>query len=104
MIACIDLYFHPLGAIDTLGYIFQLIDIMQGANEPVITLIGGPAQKMPFFYYAPRLNLSMQIYSNMFKECVPLILLKNIAHFLLYGGCKATFFLSNPGLMTEFLL
>ncbi len=38
IIACIDQYFHPLGAVDSLGYIFQLIDIMQGANEPVITL------------------------------------------------------------------
>jgi hypothetical protein len=70
----------------------------------VDALLGGPAQKMPFFYYAPRLNLSMQIHSYMFKECVPIILLKNIAHFLLYGGCKVVFFLSNPGLMTEFLL
>jgi hypothetical protein len=38
MIAHIDQYFHSLGAINTLGYIFQLIDIMQGADEPVITL------------------------------------------------------------------
>jgi hypothetical protein len=38
LIAHINQYFHPLGAADTLGYIFQLIDIMQGANEPVITL------------------------------------------------------------------
>jgi hypothetical protein len=38
MIAHIDQYFHPLGAVNTLGYIYQLIDIMQGAGEPVITL------------------------------------------------------------------
>jgi hypothetical protein len=38
MIAHIDQYFHPLGAVDSLGYIFKLIDIMQGANELVITL------------------------------------------------------------------
>jgi len=38
MIAHIDQYFHPSGAVNTLGYIFQLIDIMQGANELVITL------------------------------------------------------------------
>jgi hypothetical protein len=38
MIAHIDQYFHPLGAVNSLWYIFELIDIMQGANEPVITL------------------------------------------------------------------
>jgi hypothetical protein len=38
MITHIDQYFLPLGAVNTLGYIFQLIDIMQGADEPVLTL------------------------------------------------------------------
>jgi hypothetical protein len=38
MIAHINQYFYPLGAINTLGYIFQLIDIMPCANEAVITL------------------------------------------------------------------
>jgi hypothetical protein len=38
MIAHIDQYFHPSGTVDSLGYIFQLIHIKQGANEPVITL------------------------------------------------------------------
>jgi hypothetical protein len=36
MIAHIDQYFHSSGAVDSLGYIFQLIDIKQGADEPVI--------------------------------------------------------------------
>jgi hypothetical protein len=34
-------------------------------------LIGGPVQKKK--HYAPRLNLSMQIHSYMFEECVPII-------------------------------
>jgi hypothetical protein len=38
VIAHIDQYFHPTGAVDSLGYIFQLIDIKQGADKPVITL------------------------------------------------------------------
>jgi hypothetical protein len=38
MIAHIDQYFHPLGAVDSLGYIFQLIDLIQGTDELVIIL------------------------------------------------------------------
>jgi hypothetical protein len=33
MIAHIDQYFYPLGAINSLGYIFQLIDIKQGTDK-----------------------------------------------------------------------
>jgi hypothetical protein len=38
MIAHIDQYFHPSGAIDSLGCIFQLTNIKEGKDEPVITL------------------------------------------------------------------
>jgi hypothetical protein len=38
MIAHINQYFHPSSTVNALGYIFQLIDIKLGANEPVITL------------------------------------------------------------------
>jgi hypothetical protein len=38
MIEYIDKYFHPSGAVDSLGYIFNLIDIKQAPNDPVVTL------------------------------------------------------------------
>jgi hypothetical protein len=34
----INCHFHPSGAVDALGYIFDLINIKQKANEPVISL------------------------------------------------------------------
>ncbi len=38
MIAHINQYFHPSRAVDSLGYIFQLIVIKQGVDKPVIML------------------------------------------------------------------
>jgi hypothetical protein len=38
MINYIDKHFNPSGAVDSLGYIFDLIDIKQGQDEPVVTL------------------------------------------------------------------
>ncbi len=38
MIAYIDQHFNPSGAVDSLGYIFDLIDIKQLEQESVITL------------------------------------------------------------------
>ncbi len=38
MIDHINKHFNPSGAVDTLGYIFDLIDIKQGHDEPVVTL------------------------------------------------------------------
>ena len=38
MIAHIDHHFHPSGAVDSLGHIFDLIDIKQAEKESVITL------------------------------------------------------------------
>ncbi len=38
MIEDINKYFHPLGAVDSLGCIFDLINIKQASNEPVVTL------------------------------------------------------------------
>jgi hypothetical protein len=38
MIDYIDNHFNPSGAIDLIGYIFDLIDIKQGQDEPVVTL------------------------------------------------------------------
>jgi hypothetical protein len=38
MIACIKAHFNPLGAVDSLGYIFDLINIRQGADESIVTL------------------------------------------------------------------
>ncbi len=37
MIEYIDRYFHLLGAVDSLGYIF-IINVKQAFNEPVVTL------------------------------------------------------------------
>jgi hypothetical protein len=34
----IDKFFHPLGAVDSLAYIFDLIDIKQASDELVVTL------------------------------------------------------------------
>jgi hypothetical protein len=34
----IDRHFHPSGAVDALGYIFDLIDIKQKDNKPVVSL------------------------------------------------------------------
>jgi hypothetical protein len=38
MIAYIDHHFNPSGAVDSLGYIFDLIDIKQSEQESVVTL------------------------------------------------------------------
>jgi hypothetical protein len=38
MIGYIDKHFNPSGTVDLLGYIFDLIDIKQGQDEPVVTL------------------------------------------------------------------
>ncbi len=38
MIEYINKFFNPSGAVDSLGYIFDLIDIKQASNEPVVTL------------------------------------------------------------------
>ena len=38
MIAHIDQHFNPSGAVDSLGYIFDLIDIKQVEQKSVITL------------------------------------------------------------------
>ncbi len=38
MIAYIEVYFSPLGAVDSLGYIFDLINIRQAADESIVTL------------------------------------------------------------------
>ena len=38
MIVHIDQHFNPSGAIDSLGYIFDLINIMQSDQELVVTL------------------------------------------------------------------
>ena len=38
MIAHIDQHFNPSGAVDSLGYIFDLIDITQSEQESVVTL------------------------------------------------------------------
>ena len=38
MIAHIDHHFNPPGAVDSLGYIFDLIDIKQTEQESVVTL------------------------------------------------------------------
>ncbi len=38
MIEYINKYFHPSGAVDSLGYIFNLINIKQALNKPVVTL------------------------------------------------------------------
>jgi hypothetical protein len=38
MIAYIDAHFNPYGAVDSLRYIFELIDIQQLADESVVTL------------------------------------------------------------------
>jgi hypothetical protein len=83
MIAHIAQYFHPLGAADSLGYIFQLIDIKQSANEPFITLkagfsclfallkIGGiniepPLQESGFISYCPVVNRRVRMGINSF--------------------------------------
>jgi hypothetical protein len=34
----IDCHFHPSGAVNSLGYIFNLIDIKQKEEEPVVSL------------------------------------------------------------------
>jgi hypothetical protein len=34
----IDCHFHPSGAVNSLGYIFDLIDIRQKTEEPVVSL------------------------------------------------------------------
>ncbi len=38
MIAYIEAHFNPLGAVASLGYIFDLIDIKQIVDESIITL------------------------------------------------------------------
>jgi hypothetical protein len=38
MIAYIEAHFNPSGAVDSLGYIFNLIDIRQAADELIVTL------------------------------------------------------------------
>jgi hypothetical protein len=38
MINHINEHFNPSGAVNTLGYIFDLTDIKQGHDEPVVTL------------------------------------------------------------------
>ncbi len=38
MIDYINKHFNPSGAVNSLGYIFDLIDIKQGQDEPVVTL------------------------------------------------------------------
>jgi hypothetical protein len=38
MIRYIDAHFNPSGAVDSLGYMFDLIDIKQLANKSVVTL------------------------------------------------------------------
>ncbi len=38
MIGHIDKYFNPSGAVDSLGHIFDLIDIKQSQDKSVITL------------------------------------------------------------------
>jgi hypothetical protein len=38
MIEYINKYFHPSGAVDSLGYIYDHMDIKQASNEPVVTL------------------------------------------------------------------
>ncbi len=38
MIEHIDKYFNPSGTVDSLSHIFDLIDVKQASNEPVITL------------------------------------------------------------------
>ncbi len=38
MIAHIDQHFNPLGAVDSLGYIFDLINIKQAKQESVVAL------------------------------------------------------------------
>ena len=38
MIKHIEKYFNPSGAVDSLNYIFDLIDVKQASDESVITL------------------------------------------------------------------
>jgi hypothetical protein len=38
MIVYIDTHFNPSGAVDSLGYIFDMIDIKQGPEDSVVTL------------------------------------------------------------------
>jgi hypothetical protein len=38
MLNYIDKHFNPSGAINLLGYIFDMVDIKQGADKPVVTL------------------------------------------------------------------
>jgi hypothetical protein len=38
MIAYIEAHFNPSGVVDFLGYIFDLIDIRQAADELIVTL------------------------------------------------------------------
>jgi hypothetical protein len=38
MIACIKTHFNPLGAVDFLGYIFDLNNIRQARDESIVTL------------------------------------------------------------------
>ncbi len=38
MLNYIEKHFNPSGAVDLLGYIFDLTDIKQGADKPVVTL------------------------------------------------------------------
>jgi hypothetical protein len=38
MLNYINKHFNPSGVVDLLGYIFDLIDIKQGADKPVVTL------------------------------------------------------------------
>jgi hypothetical protein len=54
--------------LDQLMSIYGMPDVMVLFNND-----RGSGPKKQFFCYAPRLNLSMQIHSYMFEECVPII-------------------------------
>jgi hypothetical protein len=92
MIAHIDQYFYPSGAVDSLGYIFQLIDIKHGAGKPVIPL------KVRFSHLFALLKMGgINIHPPLqisFMLC---------SHLSTYNGVVEDFKLGRPSLTTALL-